>query len=271
MAEEDVDDIFKDFETKVEDKEETAEEKELSEEELLKRKYQKAEQALKEKHRKEKEALAEKRKKKMTYGETPTKAFPNIEKIAYVAIILVLAAYIIIDWSYYHGEKTVNLETDQTITAAAVQVQNETDKIKEVVEDEIVEEEPEEEEKELSGVIALGITKIYTEIIDEDEDLGEISKIVFIIDNGKDKVLTPVVNVYVYDDEMDEKWETWDRADPSPYTYKVGIPSGKTHTGFIDLSPKKFRNLDLKKNVRLTLNDTEDGFIKAVNQKVLIE
>ncbi|MDP7244277.1 MAG: hypothetical protein QF568_02955 [Flavobacteriales bacterium] len=269
MGDSDVDDIFDDFESKVEGKEDTAEEKEINEEELLKRKYQEAEQDLKEKHKKEKEALAEKRKKEMMHGEAPTKSFPNIEKIAYMAIILVLAAYIVFDLSSNHWGKGIGIETDQTITAAVVQKENKTDEIGEVVEEvEEVEEEPVVEEKELSGVIALNIDNIYTTIIDEDNDLGEISKIVFTIDNGKDKVLTPLVRVYAYDSEMEEKWETWSRGE---YTYEAGIASGKEHTGVIDLSPKKFINLDLKKSIRLTLNDTEDGFITAVNEKVLIE
>lgn len=265
MDESDVDDIFEDFGAKVEDKPQAARE-ELSEEELLKRKYQKSEQELKEKHRKEKEALEEKRKRELRgHEEAPSKSLPHIEKIAYMAIILVLAVYIAIDFSFYHGEKTVDVETD-TITAAAVQEENKTDSIKEVAEEEV--EEVVEEEKNLSGIVMLTINKIYTSVDDNDDDMGEISKIVFAIDNGKDKVLTPLVNVYVYDDEMDEKWETWSRG---TYTYGAGIAPGKSQVGFIDISPKKFINLDIKKNIRLTMNDTEDGFVKAVNQKVLIE
>ena len=273
MKEEDVDDIFKDFEGKVEDKQESTPEKGLSEEESLKRKYQKAEQALKEKHREEKEALEEKRKQEIPkHGKIPTKNLANIERIVYIAIILVLVAYMVIDSSFYNGAKTVDVETDQAITAAVVKEENKTDKTekvveeKEIEEEEIVEEEV-EEEKKLSGEIAFNIDNIYTTIIDEDNDLGEISKIVFSIDNGKDKLLTPLIHVYAYDSEMDEIWETWCRGE---YTYEAGINPGKKHTGIIDLSPKMFRNLDLKKNIRLTLNDTEDGFITAVNEKVII-
>ena len=281
MTNEGVDDIFKDFEHKIKDKIEAehadkkethkAHEKKLSEEERLKIKYQKAEHALKEEHRKEKEALEEKRKKEVAGHETvhSAKSSINIEKAAYVAVILVLAAYIAIDLSFYH-KAGVDIESDQTITAAAVKVENETDDVGEEVieeEQETIEELVVEEEKELSGVITLNIDNIYTEIPNEDNDMGYINKIVFTIDNGKDKVLTPVVQVYAYDGEMDEKWETWIRGD---YTYKAGIPSGSQHTGIIDLSPKTFINLDIKKNIRLTLNDTEDGFITSVNEKAII-
>jgi hypothetical protein len=270
MGDSGVDDIFDDFETKVGDKERTTKEKELSEEEFLKIKYRKAEQDLKEKYKKEKEALEEKRKKELRgHEETPTKGFPNVEKIAYIAIILVLAVYIVIDVSFNHLGNSMNIEADQTtITAAAVQEEKTTNEIEEVAEEEVVEEKPVEEEKELSGVITLTIDNIYTHIIDKDRDAGEINKIVFTIDNGKDKVLTPIVNVYAYDSEMHESWETRSRGQ---YTYTAGISPGDSHTGTIDLSPKRFVNLDLKKNLRLVLNSTEDEFITAVNEKVLIE
>ncbi len=265
MGDSDVDDIFEDFGDKVEDKPHAAKEQ-LSEEEILKRKYQKSEQELKEKHRKEKEALEEKRKRELRgHEEVPGKSSSNIEKIAYIAIILVLAVYIAIDFSFYHGGKTVNIETD-TITAAAVQ---EEDKIKEIVEEveETVEEEPVEEEQELSGVIAMGIVDIYTEVPDEDEDFGYMSKIVFIIHNGKDKVLKPYVEVFVYDSENQDSYETRSRGH---YTYNNGIKPGDNHTGIIDLVPTTWTHLDLKKNIRLVMNDTDGNFIRAITQKVTI-
>lgn len=294
--EHDVDDIFKDFQIKVEDKEDkehSAKEKGLSEEEHLKAKYQKAEQALKEQHRreresllekkrkKEEESLAEKRKKEMVHHETvPRKNSPNIEKVAYAAIIFVLAAYIVIDLYSYHDLMGDTAETNQAITAAAVKEDDNTTKAEETAkatEEETIEEVPVEnvlnesaveEEKKLSGEIAFDVDNIYTDVIDEEDDLGYITKIVFTIDNGKDKVLTPIVNVYVYDSEMHESWETRSRGE---YTYNGGISPGNSHTASIDLSPKSFRNLDIKKSVRLVLNSTEEGFIAAVNEKVLIE
>ena len=163
MENHDVDDIFEDFGNKVEGtKESQTPKKELSEEELLKRKYKKAEEVLKEQHRKEREALEEKRKKEMPHGRAPTKNFTNIERIAYIAIILVLALYIIIDLSFFNGEKDIGTETDQPITAAAVKEENKTT---EVEEEKVIEEEKDiviKEEKKLSGVITLTIDKIYT-------------------------------------------------------------------------------------------------------------
>ena len=275
MAEDDVNDIFKDFEHKVDGKEEVAHEskkeahkspeKKLSEEEHLKKKYQNAEQALKDKFKKEKEVLQDKRKKEITgHGEMHGKNSPSIEKVAYVGIILVLAAYVAIDLSFYHG---LGVDTsDPAVTAAAVQENNTTNEI-EVVEETVEEVVVVEEEKELSGVVTLDIDNIYKEVSDGNSDLGYISKIIFTIDNGKDEALTPVLEVFAYDSEMEESWETTSRGK----YLGAAIESGEKSTGSIDLSPKSFRNLDIKKDIRLTLNSTEDGFLTSVNEKVAIE
>ena len=92
-------------------------------------------------------------------------------------------------------------------------------------------------------------------------------KIVFTIDNGKNKVLTPYVEVFAYDEENKDPYETRKRGE---YTYMMGIKPGDTHTGSIDLVPRTWANLDLKKNIRLTLNDTEDGFITAAYEEIFI-
>ncbi|MFH0868101.1 MAG: hypothetical protein V1831_02205 [Candidatus Woesearchaeota archaeon] len=269
MVNDDVDDVFKDFEIKVEDNKETSKER-PDEEEHLKRKYQEAEETLREKHRKEKEALEEKRRKEtLESGKIPSKKIPNLERIVYISIILLLVAYTFIDMPF-SSEKNAGVETDQPITAAVIKEENKSDEVKEeVIEEKIVQEvkEAAKEEKELSGVISLIIEKIYTEVVDEEDDFGYINNIIFTISNGKNKVLTPVVNVYAYDNTMDESWETRSRGE---YTYNMGISPGKNHTGSINLVPKTWKNLDLKKNIRLVLNSTEDGFITAVNQKVLI-
>ncbi len=273
MAEDDVNDIFRDFEHKVEGKKEPENEpakvlkkepvKKLNEEGALKNKYERAEQVLKDKYKKEKESLQEKRKKEMTgHGEMHGKNSPGIEKVAYVAIILVLVVYIGIDLSFYHGGSTEVAE--QAVTAAAVQEEEEV--IEEIIEEEVVEEVV-EEEIVLSGEITFTIDTIYIEVVDADGTLGHLSKIVFTIDNGKAEVLTPVVEAFAYDSELDEDWETKVRG---KYIGAV-IESGKTGTGSVDLVPKTWRNLELKKNIRLTLNDTETGFITSINEQVLIE
>ncbi|MBU89992.1 hypothetical protein CMO94_00505, partial [Candidatus Woesearchaeota archaeon] len=199
--------------------------------------------------------------------QTHTKNSSNLERVAYVAVILVLVAYTVIDLSFYHGEKEAKVESDQTVTAAAVKSgdkANETEN--KTVEKTAEEKEPVKEEKKLSGVVTFTIGNVYTEV-DENDDMGKINRIAFTIGNGKDKILTPVVHVYAYDSTLDESWETKSRG-----KYEgIAIEPGNRQTGIVDLSPKTFRNLNLKKNIRLTLDDTKDGFITAVNKEVLIE
>ena len=278
MANDDTDDIFKDFGHKVEGKEEAhhvhkketheSHEKKLSEEELLKNKYEKAEQVLKHKYKTEKEALEEKKKKEThVHGEIPHKNIANIERVAYVAIILVLIVYVGIDLSFYHGERDVGVESDQAITASAVEVGEETDETEEVMEQESVEEKVVvEEEKVLSGKISLVIDKVYTKVPDEGKDLGYVEKVVFTIDNGKDKALRPILQIYAYDSELDESWETRSRGK----YIGASIKSGGRQTGTIELSPKTFKDLNIKKTIRLTLDDSEKGFITAVNKDITI-
>lgn len=115
--------------------------------------------------------------------------------------------------------------------------------------------------------VGLTIDNIYTSVSENDDDFGYISKIVFTISNGENKVLTPIVNVYVYDSEMDESWETRSRGE---YTYSGGIKPDDKHTASIDLSPRTFRNLDLEKNIRLILFDANKGFVASRNEVVLI-
>lgn len=283
MKKDDVDDVFKDFEHKVEGKETSHSakkkddkhpKKELSKEEILENKYKEAEHVLKERYIKEKAALEEKKREKI-HGEehagVNARNSSNIERVAYVAIIVVLVTYIVIDLSFYHGGKDVEAESE-AMTAAAVKSEDKADeaenKIVEKTADESksVEKEAVVEEKKLSGVIGFVIEKIYTEVSDKDSDLGYINKVIFTIDNGKDKALTPVLHVFAYDSELDEFWETRSRG---KYT-GTAIKPGDELTGTIDLLPKTFRNLDLKKSLRLTLNDTKDGFIKGINKEVTI-
>jgi len=291
MEKDDVDDVFKDFGHKVEGKmepdhsvkkEHIKHEKKHSEVDLLKNKYKQAELSLKEKYMKEKESLEEKKRKEMLKeGIVPPKNLGNIERIAYIAVIVVLVAYSVIDLSFYHGGNDVNIEVNNAINAAAINELGSDNQIEQAetqaAEEEIVEEDAQEdtdddekevvEEIELSGIIGFTIDKINTKIVDEENDFGQISSIKFTLDNGKDKILSPLIHVYAYDSKLDETWETISRGE---YKYNIGIKPGGTHTGIIELSPKSFRNLDIKKDIRLTLNDTEYGYITSINEKVTI-
>jgi len=278
MADDDVDDIFKDFEHKVEGKGETSHvrkneihnshEKKINEEENLKSKFEKEQQILKHKYKKEKEAIEDRKKKEVPkHGEAHHKKNLNIERVAFIAVILVLIVYIVIDLSSNHGNKSIE-EEDQTTTDVAVEQEDESKQTEEVME-EVVEEEPEEvveEEKVLSGKIKIVIDKVDAEVVDDDKDIGHISKITFTINNGKEKSFNPVVNVYAFDTVLDESWETRSRG---KYT-GAAIKSGEKQSGFIDLSPKTFKNLDIKKSIRLSLDDSDDGFITSANMDVTI-
>jgi len=255
MEKPNVDDIFDDFEYKVEGKKEKHHQKEEeSEEGHMKEKFQKElDKQNKERH----EALKE-RNKEIWKEKKPGK-FDGLEKGAYILIIIVLAAYIAIDFTFYHKSSD-----DLDEPTVPVNVVDEEDKVEEENIEAVENKTEVEEEIKLSGKILLGIEKVYSEVVDD--DLGYITKINFLIENGKEEPLTPLVNVFIYDSELHESWEQRSRGE-----YKgTVIKSGETKTLTITVSPKTFRNLDIEKNIRLTLNDTEIGFVATVNKKILI-
>lgn len=295
MGKDDVDDIFKDFEYKVANKKEAPKSsfasklipRQSSEEELLEEKYQKEKELLEKKRKEEakRNKEAELRENIMRQKSMPSKPVKkttvNVERIGYLAIIIVLIAYIVIDLSFYHGGKSDEAKKNQAV-APAIIVPNATieqNKSNESNESKTVVEEKKEEKKEepvvpaanegtkLSGKITLKISNIATEISESLNDTGYINSVTFTIENGKDKILTPFVEVFAYDDTNKEDYETKSRGH---YIYKIGINPGDKHTGSIDLSPKTFKNLDLEKHIRLVLNDTKDGYIDAVNKVEII-
>lgn len=262
MAEPEVDDIFKDFEYKVKGKKD-------------------AKEAPKQPVRQFVDEEEEKPKKQLVKQERlPPKQMPNYEKIAYIAIILVLAAYVAIDWMNYHNGDNAG-ESDKKISVKAVtnategnktaMAKNETAAIVDKpAENNTVEKDNSEtvkaEGKKLSGTVTLTIGKVYTSLSKSINDTGYIDKVDFTIDNGKDKVLKPLVSLYAYDAEIDKIWETRSRGD----YLGTAIEPGGIYTGSISLSPKTFKNLNINKNIRLSLNDTDTGFITAVNKEIII-
>jgi len=275
MDKEDVDNIFEDFENKVEPKKSTPKIKTKKDEKsLLKEKYEKQKLALEGKYEEEIGALEDKKnKEKNKHGNISNNKSNNIERIAFIAIIVVLIVYIAIDFSFYHNEKDDNIDIQQEIN------DNETDLDSEDInesesgdienENEVPPEEepPEEDEPQLSGEVTFSIINIDTSVSQDVDDLGYLNNIKFIIDNGKDTALIPVVEVFAYDSENKDIYETKLRG---TYTFKLGINPGKSHTGIIDLTPKTWKNLDLKKNIRLILNATEVGYITAINREITI-
>ena len=300
--ERDVDDIFKDFEYNVAGKKDAPKSpspqitpKKLSgDEDFLEEKYRREQELLEEKYEKEKELLDKKRKEdlkrkkeaelrentlrqKSAPLKPANKSGVNVERIGYLAVILVLIAYIAIDLSFYHGGRNSEAENDQAaaLATAVPNITGEQNKSNESKEVKVAAEEKKEEKKEepaangektLSEKITLKIDNIATEISKSLNDTGYINSITFTIENGKDNALTPIADVFAYDSEMDKAWETKSRGQ-----YKgAAISPGKQQTATINLVPKTFKNLDLKKDIRLTLNDTEDGFITSANEQVFI-
>lgn len=258
MAEPEVDDIFKDFEYKVKGKKDVKEAPKQPVRQLVD------------------DDEEEKPKKQFVKQERlPPKQMPNYEKIAYIAIILVLAAYIAIDWTSYHnGDNTgesakkisVKAVTNATEGNKTVTAKNATAAIVNKSAEKEENETVKDGGKQLSGAITLTIDKIYTSLSKSINDTGSIDKVDFTIDNGKDKVLKPKVDVYAYDKEIDEIWQTRSRG----VYLGVAIEPGEKYTGSISLSPKTFKNLNINKNIRLNLNDTDTGFIAAVTEEVTL-
>lgn len=200
----------------------------------------------------------------------------NTERIIMLSIIVFLCLFIIIDFSFFHdwGSSSTDeplltqQETHQTNETATPQ-ENQTDTQEEVIEEQVEEKQPQEtvkEETQYSGEIDITIDKVYDEVNPDNDDMGYINKVVFTINNDKDEILKPYVKIYIYDEDTKDPWEERNRGE---YTFLAGISPGKDHTATIDVSPKTFRNLDLKKQIRLTLN-TSTEFLAADTKDVTI-
>jgi len=263
----DSDDIFDDFDSKVRGREEVhIRHHEDNEKEFLNKRYLDEMESLKHEYQEEMKTIEQRDTgETLSKGERKT-GLGKVERFTYIGILIILFGYLVTDLSFFHGEKGIGLFGKQEITTSVVKEANQSVGVIEVVREKA--EEPEVEEgPKLSGTISLTIDKIYTEIDDNDNDIGYISKLVFTINNGENKVLTPLVNVFIYDDELDEIWETKIRGQ---FIYMDGIDPGGEFTADIDLVPKTYRNLNLKKHIRVALNDTEDGFVTAVNDAIII-
>ena len=277
MDDSDINDIFKDYEYKVAGKKAAPEirrepVRQLEEEDEVKEKYRKAESKLREK----------KPKETGRNDKAPLGNIANHERLIYIGIIIVLVAYI--GLGFFQGND--DAEEEQTVTAAAVNMQsanktinksiehadksadsseNASEDVQGKIDDNETKAENAEEEK-LSGKIVLTLDKVDVEVVNADSDSGQINKVTFTIENDKDKDLNPIVDVYAYDSKIDPSWEITSRGQ-----YKGAIiKAGDKYSGSISLVPKTFRNLDIKKNIRLALNDTEDGFITVVNEQISI-
>jgi DNA-binding transcriptional MerR regulator len=300
MVDDEINDLFKDFEYRDGEKISHAEIKKRAQKEFDKQRAEKNDETgyrdyneeikeLKEQIRELKEHIKGRHKGRMISEERKTRPKsprPNIfskppsalERGILIGIIILLAGFIVIDLSFHHGGKGTPSGMGEGSVGMVVhevnkseedntEISAQTEEAQEVEENatNVSEEQAQQQEEKLSGKITLKIDKIYTDVLDD--DMGEISKVVFTIENGKEEVLRPIVEVFAYDSKNKKDYETRSRGS---YRYDSGIKAGESRSGSISLVPKIFRNLDLRKHVRLVLNDTKEGFITAVNKEVII-
>jgi len=277
----DSDDTFDDFEGKVHEKKKSTlfSKEEDSEEDYVKHKFKEEQGALKDQYRKEMASIhAKKTKQAIREGKMPPHHKFKIERMAYIAAIVILFLYIIVDLSVFHGSSDPVLEEgmiDESSDTATTDEEQKKETDSEAEEVEEIEEDPEEdttvEEKKkdkqtFSGRVDFIINNIKTEVVGDDR--GYILEVSFTIQNDKSTTLTPIVTVYAYDSELEDTWIARPRG---TYTLSSGIAPGKYEEAKIKLSPKTFINLHLDKTVRIELNSTEDGFIKATSKKIEIK
>lgn len=201
---------------------------------------------------------------------SPKTAPSSLERKVLVGIIIILLAFIAIDLTFYHGSKTAETtDNGESGIIGTVTVTNETqeeNKTAEAVVNETEEENKTAEEKKLSGTIDLIINKIHS--IKDDDNKGYINKVTFTIKNGKDKTLKPVVKVYAYDKNSEDPWIEKDRGE---FIYSIGIVPGGEQAGSVDLYPRTFADLDVMKTVVLKLFDEDDDLIASVRDKFYIK
>jgi len=200
-----------------------------------------------------------------------TKPGPGaLERGVLIGIIFLLACFIVVDLSFFHGKGVETGDTGVTgmvVGEIAAEEKNETvEKKEEVVEGSVVEEQKTTKEKKLSGTIGLEINKIYS--VKENKNKGYINRVIFTIKNGKNKTLKPVVRVYAYDKYNDEPWKEKDRG---VFNYTGGIVAGGEQDGSIDLTPKTFTSLNIIKTVVLKLYDKKGKLLVVADEKIYIE
>jgi len=294
MADEEADDVFKDF--KFEDNEESSHDeiKKKMQKEFNKQRFEETEEKdykedvreLKEQVRELREHIKEpkereaKEKPEVRHVTKHIKSEPEVkyvtkpgpgalERGVLIGVIVILIAFIVFDLSFFHKGGVAETGEEGKVTGMIVdEIVNESEENETVQETVIEENETTEtvEEKELSETIDLKINKIYKRKVDS--DLGYISKVSFTIENGKDEILKPVVKVYAYDKTNEDPWMEKDRG---IFNYTIGIMPGGEQAGSIDLTPKTFTSLNIIKTVVLKLSDEGGEIITSTMERFYIE
>lgn len=118
--------------------------------------------------------------------------------------------------------------------------------------------------KKLVGIIGFSIEKIYTQNLGE--DTAKFERIVFTIDNQKDVVLHPKVELYIYDESTPDDVKYIKRA---VWSYPRIEPGEKRTAIISDIKPSIVKDLNLTKTVELVLKDNSKK-IKSIKQRVKI-
>lgn len=209
---------------------------------------------------KEKQKLTQELEK---HYEVQGKTNPRVvERVVYLLIILLLGSYVVYDLAsglnptagvvtsttnITPNESTTSTTettvTTTTVTTSTLAAQNTTNSSANA-----------SNAPSLSGAITITIDSISKEKVSETS--GYINSVTFIVENGKDKAVTPTVNVYAFDSKIEEVWNGISRGE---HKFAEGLPSGGKTTATITLTPRTFFNLNLEKTLILKLNAPESS------------
>ena len=225
------------------------------------------------------------------------------ERIVFVAIILVLSAYIVYDSAYVHPSKdsvtakvlstktglnattatavpiattvskatstTTTPTTPTTTTTTLVADTNLTKNISNVTVNATVNATSvtaNATKPKLSGIVSLTIGEINKEKVGD--DLAYINSVTFTVENGKDKAIFPLVRVMAFDTKIEKEWSTLSRGE---HKFVDGIKPGDKQSAVIGLTPRAFSNLELQKSVILILDEGANLPLITVRSDFLIQ
>lgn len=118
----------------------------------------------------------------------------------------------------------------------------------------------------LSGIVTLTID--YVEKEKASDTLGYMKSVSFTIENGKDKEIAPVVDVFAFDSKSVNEMGGVSRG-----TYNKGkstkIQPGEKHSVNMPISPKSFSNIELPKTVNIVLKYSDADVVKATTEVII--
>ena len=206
---------------------------------------------------------------------SPKIAPSSLERKFFVGVIIILLAFIAIDLTFYHGSKTTDDKLSTTGVGAAIS-ENKTVKAAAEVVNETAEAEKEENKTAETG------NKTTEKKLSGNIGLI-INKIHSIKENDNkgyiNKVTFTIKNgksktlyptVRVY--AYDKNYgEEYMNKSRGDFTYPIGIVPGGEQAGSVDLYPRTFADMGIIKTVVLKLFDEDDEIIDSVQDKFYIK